>query len=78
MKPKTFTYNEIIKFFSDHRMPLKDEQIKLIASKVRVEHGLLEEYRKKQKEKRDKKILKIIERREAKKSKSDPGPEKKF
>ena len=47
MKPKTFTYNQIIQFFIENRMPLKDEQVKLIALKVRAEHMKLEEYREK-------------------------------
>lgn len=47
MKPKTFTYNQIIQFFNENHMPLNEKQIKLIASKVRFEFEKLEDYRKK-------------------------------
>jgi len=37
MKYKTFTYNQIIKFFQDNNLPLSRNQVELIASKVREE-----------------------------------------
>ena len=37
MKYKTFTYNQIIKFFQDNNLPLSRNQVELIASKVRGE-----------------------------------------
>ena len=37
MKYKTFTYNQIIKFFYDNNLPLSRNQVELIASKVREE-----------------------------------------
>lgn len=66
MKPKTFTYNEIIQFFINHNMPLKDTQVQLIAMMVKEEIKVLEAYREEQKKKRDAKILKILKRKEAK------------
>ena len=66
MKPKTFTYNEIIQFFIKHNMPLKDTQVQLIAMMVREEFKELEAYKEEQKKKRDAKILKILKRKEAK------------
>lgn len=69
MKPKTFTYNEIIQFFINHNMPLKDTQIQLIAMMVREEIKALEAYREEQKKKRDAKLLKIIKRKESKSAK---------
>jgi hypothetical protein len=66
MKPKTFTYNEMIQFFINHNMPLKDTQVQLIAMMVREEFKALEAYREEQKRKRDAKILKILKRKEAK------------
>lgn len=47
MKPKTFTYNQIIQFFNENHMPLNERQIKLIGAKVRLEFEKLEDYRKK-------------------------------
>lgn len=69
MKPKTFTYNEIIQFFINHNMPLKDTQVQLIAMMVKEEIKVLEAYREEQKKKRDAKILKILKRKEAKSAK---------
>lgn len=63
MKPKTFTYNQIIQFFNDNRMPLKVEQVNLIASKVKEELVKLEEYRARQKDKRDREFLKKEKKR---------------
>jgi hypothetical protein len=65
MKPKTFTYNEIIQFFINHNMPLKDTQVQLIAMMVREEFKALETYREEQKKKREEKILKALKRKES-------------
>jgi len=63
MKAKTFTYNQIIQFFIQNNMPLNEKQVKLIASKVKEEFALLEDYRKKQKEKRDREFIKREKKR---------------
>lgn len=47
MKPKMFTYNQIIDFFIKNNLPLNEKQVKLIAFKVRVEQMKIEEYREK-------------------------------
>jgi len=65
MKPKTFTYNEMIQFFVNNRLPLTDKQIHLIGIKVREEFNALEAYREQQKKKRDAKILKALKRKES-------------
>ena len=67
MKPKTFTYNQIIQFFNQNHMPLNEKQIKLIASKVRLEFEKLEEYRKKRLARREA----TISRREQKNKDSE-------
>lgn len=64
MKPKTFTYNQITQFFLNNNLPLSDRQKLLIATKVKEEMSELEEYRIKQKAKRDAKFLKRKERKE--------------
>jgi hypothetical protein len=63
MKAKQFTYNQIIQFFIQNNMPLNEKQVKLIASKVKEEFALLEDYRKKQKEKRDRDFIKREKKR---------------
>ena len=63
MKAKTFTYNQIIQFFIQNNMPLNEKQVKLVASKVKEEFALLEDYRKKQKEKRDREFIKREKKR---------------
>jgi|LakMenE01Jun11ns_1017448.scaffolds.fasta_scaffold6373383_1 hypothetical protein len=63
MKAKQFTYNQIIQFFIQNNMPLNEKQVKLIASKVKEEFALLEDYRKKQKEKRDREFIKREKKR---------------
>lgn len=47
MKPKMFTYNQIIDFFIKNNLPLNEKQVKLIAFKVRAEQMKIEEYREK-------------------------------
>ena len=66
MKPKTFTYNEIIKFFLTNGMPLSDKQVYLIGTKVKEELAALEIYHIEQKKKRDAKMLKMVKRKESK------------
>jgi hypothetical protein len=63
MKAKQFTYNQIIQFFIQNNMPLNEKQVKLVASKVKEEFALLEDYRKKQKEKRDREFIKREKKR---------------
>jgi hypothetical protein len=63
MKPKTFTYNQIIQFFIQNNMPLTDQQVRLVASFVKLESEKLEEYRKKQKEKSDRDFIKRQKRK---------------
>jgi hypothetical protein len=63
MKAKQFTYNQIIQFFIQNNMPLNEKQVKLVASKVKEEFSLLEDYRKKQKEKRDREFIKREKKR---------------
>ena len=63
MKAKQFTYNQIIQFFIQNNMPLNEKQVKLIASKVKEEFALLEDYRKEQKEKRDREFIKREKKR---------------
>ena len=46
MKAKQFTYNQIIQFFIQNNTPLNEKQVKLVASKVKEEFALLEDYRK--------------------------------
>jgi len=58
MKPKTFTYNQIIQFFIENKEPLNEKQVRLIASKVRVEIAELEEHRKRVKAKQDAAFIK--------------------
>ena len=53
MKPKTFTYNQIISFFIQNNLPLNEKQVRLIASKVKLEMEQMEIYREKQKAKKD-------------------------
>lgn len=57
MKPKTFTYNQMIQFFTENKLPLTNQQIHLIGTKVREEMQKLEDYRAKKKAKADKKFL---------------------
>jgi hypothetical protein len=52
MKPKTFTYNQIIQLFNSHNIPLNEKQLKFITSKARFEFEKIEEYRKKRDAKR--------------------------
>ena len=63
MKPKTFTYNQIIQFFNDNRLPLNENQKKLISSKVKEEIEKLEIHRAVQKAKKDKEFIKKEKRR---------------
>jgi len=72
MKPKTFTYNEIIKFFLTNGLPLSDKQVYLIGTKVKDELAALEIYHESQKKKRDAKMLKMVKRKESKQNKKTP------
>jgi hypothetical protein len=57
LKPKTFTYNQIITFFLDNKLPLTQPQVHLIASKVKVEIAALAAYKAKRQAKKDKRFL---------------------
>jgi len=72
MKPKTFTYNEIVKFFLTNGLPLSDKQVYLIGTKVKDELAALEIYHIEQKKKRDAKMLKMVKRKESKQNKKSP------
>jgi hypothetical protein len=63
MKPKSFTYNQIIVFFQENKLPLTREQIILIASKVKEELVLLEEHKAKKKYQADQRFLKREKRK---------------
>ena len=65
MKPRKFTYNQIITFFVENKLPLSREQVSLIASHVREEMERLDYFRKKEQEKRDKQWLKRMKRKES-------------
>ena len=67
MKVKTFTYNQIISFFIQNNLPLNEKQVKLIASKVKLEMGQMEIYREKQKAKKDAQFIRREKRKEARK-----------
>jgi len=64
MKPKTFTYNQMIQFFLNHNLPLSVKQVGLIAVHHKEELRLLENHRKIQQEKRERKTLKRLKRKE--------------
>ena len=68
MKPKTFTYNQMITFFQENKLPLTQQQIQLVATKVKAELALLEEYKAKQKAKADKKFIQREKRKQERKS----------
>ena len=53
MKPKTFTYNQIIQFFIANNAPLNEKQVSIIALKVKEELSLIEAYRAREKIKKD-------------------------
>jgi len=52
MKPKTFTYNQIIQLFNNYNMPLNKKQMEFITFRARFEFEKIEEYRKKRDAKR--------------------------
>lgn len=62
MKPKTFTYNQIIQLFQTNRLPLSERQIHMIGNKVKEEMAKLEEYHNKKKAKKEAKVLKKLEK----------------
>ena len=53
MKPKTFTYNQIIQFFTKHGLPLSERQLHLITEYNRYDNAKIEETRKRQDAKRE-------------------------
>jgi hypothetical protein len=66
MKPRTFTYNQIITFFQDIRLPLSPNQVSAIGEKQREEFNRLEAYKQRQKEKANEKYLKRMKRKQEK------------
>lgn len=70
MKPKTFTYNQMIVFFQENRLPLTQQQVMLVGTKVKEEIAKIEEYRIKERAKADKKFIDREKRKEARKDKS--------
>jgi hypothetical protein len=74
MKPKTFTYNQIISFFIQNNLPLNEKQVRLIASKVKLEMEQMEIYREKQKAKKDADFIRREKRKEARKSHVEVSP----
>jgi hypothetical protein len=63
MKPKSFTYNQMIVFFQENKIPLTREQVGLIASKVKEELVLLEEYKAKKRYQADQRFIKREKRK---------------
>ena len=59
MKPKTFTYNQMIQFFMANSLPLSEKQVHLIGTKVKAEMEALEAYR-------DNKMAKRLNRKRCK------------
>lgn len=68
MKAKTFTYNQIISFFIQNNLPLNDKQVRLIASKVKLEMEQMEIYREKRKAKKDADFIRREKRKAERKS----------
>ena len=64
MKPKTFTYNQIICFFQDIKLPLTAAQIAAIGEKHREEIKNLDEAKRIGKEKANKRLLKRLKRKQ--------------
>lgn len=52
MKPKTFTYNQIIQFFNKNGLPLSDKQLHLVTEHNRWDNAKIEETRKRQQAKK--------------------------
>lgn len=71
MKPKQFTYNQMVQFFLENKLPLSQPQVHLVASKVKEEMILLEEYRKKKQAKADAKFIKRERRKREREAKKD-------
>ncbi len=51
MKPKTLTYNQIIKLFNEHNLPLTKNQYQLISMLNRKDMARLEKYREERRKK---------------------------
>jgi hypothetical protein len=65
LKPRTFTYNQIIRFFQDVGLPLSTNQISIVAERQREEFNRLEAYKERQKEKANERYLKRLKRKES-------------
>lgn len=64
MKAKTFTYNQMIQFFQNNKLPLTQQQIQLIGTKVKEEMQKMDEYKAKKKAKADKRYIERENRKE--------------
>ena len=73
MKRKQFTYNQIVTFFLENKLPLSQPQVQLIALKVKEEMRLLEEYRKNKQAKDDAKFIKRERRKREREAKKELG-----
>lgn len=68
MKPRTFTYNQIIDFFVENNLPLNEKQVFLIGTKVKEEMIILEMYQKQKQLMKDREYI----RKRGKKNKKNP------
>lgn len=64
MRAKTFTYNQMIQFFQSNKLPLTQQQIQLIGTKVKEEMQKMDEYKAKKKAKADKRYIERENRKE--------------
>jgi hypothetical protein len=59
MKPKTLTYNQILKLFNDYNLPLSKNQCQLISMLNRKDMVKLEKYREEKAKQREKRKVKV-------------------
>ena len=64
MKPRTFTYNQMITFFQEIKLPLNEKQVHAIGILHRQEIDQLQVYKERQREKANEKYLKRLKRKE--------------
>ena len=57
MKPKTFTYNQMIQFFLENKLPLNPAQVHLVGTMVQTEMKKIEAWKARRKAKADKKFI---------------------
>jgi hypothetical protein len=68
MKPKTFTYNQMIQFFQQNKLPLTQQQVQLVGIMVKAEIAAMEQYKAKKKAQADKKFIQREKRKEERKA----------